>query len=365
MKSKISVFIVFLLLLNPGIYAQKKIHTTVSIKDDQFFINGKPTYEKRYWKGFKIEGLLLNSRMVQGIFDDLNPETAGYWIYPDTKKWDPNRNTEEFIRNMEKWYSYGLLSFTINMQGGSPQGYSAAQPWINSGYYEDGSLRPDYLARLEKILNKADELEMVPILGLFYFGQDEHLRDEKAVVNAVNNMIEWLFEKKYKNILIEINNECNVDKYNHEILKPQRVHELIDMVKNKTKNGFRFYAGTSYGGGFIPLPNVVKSSDFILIHGNGVTDPENITAMVEKTRKVDGYTPKPILFNEDDHFNFESEQNNFTSAIKSYASWGYFDYRMKDESYTDGYQSVPVDWGINSKRKAGFFNLLKAITGKN
>ena len=307
----------------------------------------------------------MNSRMVQGIFDDLNPETAGYWIYPDTKKWDANRNTEEFIRNMEKWYSYGLLSFTINMQGGSPQGYSAAQPWINSGYYEDGSLRPDYLSRLEKILNKADELEMVPILGLFYFGQDEHLRDEKAVVNAVNNMIEWLFEKKYKNILIEINNECNIDKYDHEILKPQRVHELIDMVKQKEKNGFRFYAGTSYGGGFIPLPNVVKSSDFILIHGNGVKDPEKITEMVEKTRKVDGYTPKPILFNEDDHFNFENEQNNFTSAIKSYASWGYFDYRMKDESYTDGYQSVPVDWGINSKRKAGFFNLLKAITGKN
>jgi len=228
MKRKISVFIAFFLLFNPGIYAQKKIHTIVSIKNDQFFINGKPTYEKRYWRGFKIEGLLLNSRMVQGIFDDLSPETAGYWIYPDTKKWDANRNTDEFILNMEKWYSYGLLSFTINMQGGSPQGYSAVQPWLNSAYYEDGSLRPDYLSRLEKILNKADELEMVPILGLFYFGQDEHLRDERAVVNAVNNMVEWLFEKKYKNILIEINNECNIDKYDHEILKPLRVHELID-----------------------------------------------------------------------------------------------------------------------------------------
>ncbi len=365
MKNIISVFCAIFLLFNLNLYAQKKDHTIVRIKADQFFINGKPTYEKRYWNGFKIEGLLLNSRMVQGIFDDLNPETAGYWKYPDTKKWDPNRNTEEFIRNMEKWYSYGLLSFTINMQGGSPQGYSAAQPWFNSGYYDDGSLRPDYLTRLEKILNKADELEMVPILGLFYFGQDEHLRDEKAVVNAVNNVIDWLFEKKYKNILIEINNECNINKYDHEILKPKRVHELIDMVKQKEKNGFRFYVGTSYGGGSIPLPNVVKSSDFILIHGNSVTDPQNIAAMVEKTRQVEGYAPKPILFNEDDHFNFECEQNNFTSAIKCYASWGYFDYRMKDEPYTDGYQSVPVDWGINSKRKIGFFNLLKTITGKN
>jgi hypothetical protein len=365
MKNVLSIFCLFFLLLSPDINAQKKNQTIVSIKNDQFFINGKPTYEKRYWKGYKIEGLLLNSRMVQGIFDDLNPETVGHWIYPDTKKWDPDRNTDEFIRNMEKWYSYGLLSFTINMQGGSPYGYSSVQPWINTGYYEDGSLRPDYLSRLEKILNKADELKMVPILGLFYFGQDQHLRDEKAVVNAVNNVIDWLLEKNYKNILIEIDNECNADDYDHEILKPQRVHELIQLVKHKEKNGFRFYAGTSYGGGFIPLPNVIKSSDFILLHGNGVSDPQNITAIVEKTRKTEGYTPKPILFNEDDHFNFESEQNNFTSAIKSYASWGYFDYRMKNESYTDGYQSVPVDWGINSKRKIDFFNLLKAITGKN
>jgi hypothetical protein len=363
MKRILSIVCIALLLFNLNLFAQKRTHTEVSIKVDQFFINGKPTYYKRYWKGNKIEGLLLNSRMVQGIFNDLNPETANNWIYPDTKKWDTDRNTNEFILNMGKWYSYGLLSFTINMQGGSPQGYSSAQPWYNSAYSENGSLRPEYMIRLEKILNRADELGMVPILGLFYFGQDERLTDEKAVINAVNNVIDWLLNKNYKNILIEINNECNVNKYEHEILKPQRVHELIEIVKKKEKNGFRFYAGTSYSGGFIPLPNVVKSSDFILMHGNGVSNPDNISAMVNKTRKVEGYTPKPILFNEDDHFNFEKEQNNFTAAIKRYASWGYFDYRMKDESFVNGYQSVPVDWGINSDRKIQFFNLLKEITG--
>jgi hypothetical protein len=218
------------------------------------------------------------------------------------------------------------------------------------------------LKRLEKILDRADELKMVPILGLFYFGQDQHLADEKAVINAVNNVIDWLHEKKYRNILIEINNECNIQ-YDHKILQPDRVHELIEMVKKNEKNGFRYYVGTSYGGGFIPLPNVVKSSDFILIHGNGVSDPGYITQMVDSTRQVEGYTPKPILFNEDDHFEFDKERNNFKSAVKSYASWGYFDYRMKDELFEDGYQSVPVDWGINSERKKQFFKLLKEITG--
>jgi hypothetical protein len=357
-----SVFCMILLLSNLNSCTQKEYQTEVLIKNDQFIINGKLTYENRYWNGYKIEGLLLNSRMVQGIFDDLNPETANIWIFPDTKKWDADRNTGEFIINMEKWYSYGLLSFTINLQGGSPQGYSAAQPWYNSAYYEDGSLRPEYMARLEKILNRADELKMVPIVGLFYFGQDQNLKDEQAVINAVNNVIDWLFEKRYKNILIEINNECNIE-YDHEILKPARVHELIEMVKKKEKGGYRFYAGTSYGGGFIPLPNVVKASDFILIHGNGVANPDDITEMVNKTRNVEGYTVKPILFNEDDHFDFGKENNNFTAAVKSYASWGYFDYRMKDETFVDGYQSVPVDWGINSMRKMQFFKLVKEITG--
>jgi hypothetical protein len=342
---------------------EAKTQTAVTIKGDQFLINNKLTYSGRYWKGNKIEGLLFNSRMVQGIFDDMNPETIGNWQYPDTKKWDPDRNTSEFIINMKKWYDCGLLSFTINMQGGSPQGYSSAQPWYNSAYSEDGSLRPEYMMRLEKILKKADELGMVPILGLFYFGQDERLRDEIAVKNAVNNVIDWLFARNYKNILIEINNECNV-KYDHDILKPERIHELIELVKQKKKDGFRYYAGTSYGGGFIPLTNVVTASDFILIHGNGVSDPDKILAMVMKTREVAGYTLKPILFNEDDHYDFDKDWNNLTAAIKGYASWGYFDYRMKDEPFESGYQSVPVDWGINSDRQRAFFNKLKEITGK-
>lgn len=345
------------------LYSEAKPQTVVTIKGDQFLINNKLTYPGRYWKGNKIEGLLLNSRMVQGIFDDANPETSGNWAYPDNKKWDPDRNTTEFIAHMKEWRDCGMLSFTINLQGGSPQGYSNVQHWDNSAFKGDGTLKPEYMMRLEKILNEADKLGMVPIVGLFYFGQDERLLDEKAVINAVNNTVDWLFQKKYRNILIEINNECNINQYDHEILKPQRVHELIEMVKHRTKNGNRFYVGTSYGGKFIPLPNVVKVSDFILIHGNGESNPDNILTMVNKTRQVEGYTPKPILFNEDDHFNFDREWNNFTAAIKGYASWGYFDYRMKDETFENGYQSIPADWGINSDRKKGFFKLLKDITG--
>jgi hypothetical protein len=203
---------------------------------------------------------------------------------------------------------------------------------------------------------------MVVILGYFYFGQDQHLENEAAVINATDNITKWILNKGYKNILVEVNNECNVH-YHNKILQPERVHELISRVQTMKMDSFRLLVSTSYGGGTIPMPNVVKTADFILIHGNGVKNPSQITEMVETTRKVEGYTPKPIVFNEDDHFDFEADTNIFVSAIRAYASWGYFDYRMKGEGFEEGYQSVPVDWGINSTRKKGFFKKLKEVTG--
>ena len=115
----------------------------------------------------------------------------------------------------------------------------------------------------------------------------------------------------------------------------------------------------------MPKPNVVRASDFLLLHGNGVKKPERIAEMVRQARKVEGWRPMPILFNEDDHFDFDQPMNNFISAVSEHASWGYFDFRtnVKSKDLSKGYQSVPVDWGISSERKKAFFNLLKEMTG--
>ena len=49
--------------------------TQIEIRGSNFWINGAPTYAGRTWAGHRIEGLLLNARMVQATFDDLNPDT--------------------------------------------------------------------------------------------------------------------------------------------------------------------------------------------------------------------------------------------------------------------------------------------------
>jgi hypothetical protein len=136
---------------------------------------------------------------------------------------------------------------------------------------------------------------------------------------------------------------------------------LIEQAKAITRNGRRLLVGTSYGGNRIPWENVVRVSDFLLIHGNSVSDPRRIAEMVDQTRAVPGYRPMPILFNEDDHFNFDQPENNFMAAISRGTSWGYFDPGKND--YEDGYQSVPVNWGLNTERKRAFFDLVKEMSG--
>jgi hypothetical protein len=201
---------------------------------------------------------------------------------------------------------------------------------------------------------------MAVILGVFYFGQDERIRDERAVLQALDDTVQWILRQRYRHVLLEINNECNVPKYEHEILRPTRVDALIRRAQSISDGGQRLLVGTSYGGGFVPLENVVRFSDFLLMHGNGVSDPSRIAEMIDQARAVPGYRPMPILFNEDDHFDFEHPQNNFMAAISRGASWGFFD--PGKNNYVDGYQSPPVNWGLSTDRKRAFFQLVREMT---
>ena len=364
----------FILIFSCSIFpvASQKRSTEVRIKGEDFYINGEITLKGKTYNGMRLEGLLPNSRMVQGIFDDYNTQTQSLWVYPDTKRWDADRNTDEFIAAMAAWKDHGLLAFTLNLQGGSPFGYSAnQQTWLNSAFTADGTLDEKYMTRLARILNRADELGMVVILGYFYFGQDQNVKDEASVKRAVQLATQWVLDGGYRNVLIEINNECDinsiaskgtVDPYNHSVLDVKRVHELINLAKSIKKKGRRLLISTSFIGGSIPTDNVLKTVDFVLVHGNSVSKPEQIVKLIRDVRAKPTYKRNPVVINEDDHFDFDKPFNHFIAATQEHASWGYFDYRMKDEKFEDGYQSVPVDWSINSERKKGFFGLLKRMT---
>ncbi len=379
-----------------------KPKTIVSIRGDDWCINGEPTYKGRFFKELRVEGLLLNSRMANGIFDDLNCLTQDLWSYVDTGMWDAERNTKELTEMFPVYWRYGLRAISVNMQGGSPLGYYRGeeawiselarrvkishpratnadiweglesledQPWNSSGFTSSGEILPGALGRLQKVIERADKAGLVICLGLFYFGQDNRIKGEEEIRSAVKTICQWILDSGYRNVIIEINNEADIPRYSHEILTAKRVHELIYDSLSISDGDHRLLVGTSFTRRECPSSEVLEASDFILLHGNGVDEPSGIAHMVERVRLSDAYRGQPIVFNEDDHFEFDSPRNNFLDALESRASWGYFDPAAAANggfafgNYTSGFQNPPINWTINTRRKREFFNFLKQVVG--
>lgn len=341
--------------------------TSIGIVGNAFYINGKPTYPGRSFRGNKIEGLLFTSRMVNAIIDDHNPETRGVWAYRDGP-WDPERNTNEFIAALPSYRAHGLTSVAFNIQGGSPVGYGWHQPWHTSGYTSDGHLLPDYRARLVRVLDALDANGMAAVLGMFYISATPALADEAAVLRAADEVTDVVCDGGYTNVLIEVGNEIDIPRWPFDIIKPARSHELVARIQSRSKGRVKTRAGrllvsTSFAmGGDLPQ-QLLQTVDYVLFHGNGLRTPADVHARAKAIRAMAGYHGQPLLINEDDHYDFDQPENNMMAAIEEYCGWGFFDYRQIREPFEYGFQSLPVDWTIDSPRKKGFFGLLAQVTG--
>lgn len=332
--------------------------TVIGIEGERFTRDGVPTHAGRSFRGTDISGLLFNSRMANAIVDDRNLSTRGVWAYADGP-WDAARNTREFVAQLPEYRAHGLDAVAINMQGGSPQGYSWNQPWNLSGFAADGSPHADTLERLDQVLAAADACGMAVILGLFYGMAARRLDGEAAVIRALDATVAHVLAGGWRHVLIEIGNEIDNVAFTHDIIRPARCAELFARVRG------RLPVSTSFNGNVVPPDQLIALSDYVLLHGNNVERPDRIREMVAQVRASSAYRGQPILFNEDDHFGFDQADSNMLAAVGARAGWGYFDYRMGRERFADGYQSLPVDWGIGSARKKGFFGLLAEVTGRS
>ncbi|MHB9033510.1 MAG: hypothetical protein ACYC6L_10725 [Anaerolineae bacterium] len=350
--------------------------TQVEIEGAKFFINGKPTYEGVSWQGHPVEGLLMNSRMIQAIFDDENPLTRPNWCYPDTGVWDPERNTDEFCAALPEYRRHGLVAVTVGLQGGgSILGSEVYNQYLNSAFTPDGALKPAYQRRLERVLAAADQAGMVVIVNYFYWRQATRFASELAVEHAVQNASQWLLETGYRNILLDIVNEANTWPAGPASLHPENVHRLIEIANSVTLNGRRLPAAVStIGGPTLPTPAWQLAEDFHLPHGNGLS-AEQLAAKLRALKATALYQqkPKPIVVNEDSIFT-----DNMEAAVTEGCSWGFYcqgygslyrdrmDWtthpRESEYAMLSGYQTVPVNWGINTPIKRAFFEKLKEIT---
>ncbi|MCW5703981.1 MAG: hypothetical protein KIT82_15530, partial [Bradyrhizobium sp.] len=241
------------------------------------------------------------------------------------------------------------------------------QPWHTSGFRPDGTIKDDYLRRLEEVIAACDRVGMIIILGLFYWKQSHVLADEAAVRNAVTSAVDFLVSRGARNVLLEIGNEVDLA-YAHSLIGMDRCHELVRLAQERSSGKLntpakRLLVSTS----LVHAPrfgdDLLKVCDFLLPHGNRCHHPDSIRLQIVRNRTASAYRGQPIIFNEDDHYDFDKADNNMVAAIEEGASWGYFDFRQTREGYHDGFQSLPVDWAISSPRKRAFFGLLRDVTG--
>ena len=163
--------------------------TEVSIVGDRWFINGKVTNP-----GSQCEGLLMNVRMVNATFEDRSGKKPGF---------EPETNTDEFIASLPDYARTGVNAVTFCLQGGMP-GYEGA---INTAFNADGSLRRDYMQRVERAIRACDEHGVVVILGCYYQRQAKFIDDEVALRAGLMNIARWHAASGFQNVVLEVANE--------------------------------------------------------------------------------------------------------------------------------------------------------------
>jgi CubicO group peptidase (beta-lactamase class C family) len=271
------------------------LRTRVSIKEGRWLLNDEVTYP-----GTKAEGLLMNVRMVNAVFEDRNR--------PD---FDPDSNTEEFIARLPDYVAHGVRAFTLCLQGGMP-GYEGA---INSAFNPDGSVRPSYLKRVRRVIEACDRHGAVVILGCYYQRQDQVLTNEAAVRAGVVNVATWIKESGFTNVMLEIANEFGHGGFDHRALKTaEGIAELIGLAKQTAPT--LLVSASGLGGGQLP-GSVARTSDFLLIHFNG-TRIQDIPARIAALKKFD----KPIMCNEDEKVGAEGAKAA-ELCVANGASWGF------------------------------------------
>jgi hypothetical protein len=354
--------------------------TVVGIAGSRFTIDGHPTYTPA--AGFpnadaNLAGTLVNVRAVQAIFDDANYPRQGSATHPYRSntmgavafdypggKWNPERQTDEFVQGLPDWRRCGVLAFTVNLQGGGPTDGNygengPTQPHNNSAFDAHGELKPDYAGRLAKVLAAADRLGMIAIVGLFYQGENQRIEnapDGRYVKRAIESAIAYLKQLGHRNVLIEVNNEVSVGGYSHPILQPDGVLEALKTAKAAA--GGLFPVSTSWSGGIqarsARADAAVAEMDYILIHTNGKT-PEQVRETIAASRRLGG-TGRPLVINEDGVSAF-----NLEAAVGEGVGWGFYDQGWNN--YRDGFQSPPTNWGINTPVKWLFFEQVARLTG--
>ena len=300
--------------------------TKLTIQGNKLKINDRLIYSEIPGNSPNVHGLMMNSRFIQGIFDDKVDPTRFARFGWD--KWDPERHTDDLIKALPEWYAYGLRAITVGFQGGIPAFVTDNSSVDNNPFSEDGrSIDPAYLGRMDRLIRAADEIGMVIIVSILYQGQSPRMQNGATVRNAIRCASKWLKDQGYTNVIIEVANEHTIGNFKKRplVYDSEGISTLMEIARD--------VSGLAVGcsaGGIEMHKEVALASDVVIIHGN------NARRQVYHrfVKMVKSWTPdKPIVCNE-----CSPCITNLDVAFDTQTSWGYFNYLTKQEP--------PALWGI-------------------
>ena len=252
----------------------------------------------------EAQGKLMNIRLANALFLD-------EWM--KERSFDPEFNTDAVIQALDFYKNHGVLMINVSLQGAQP-GYDKTVNGIDreyafrlgpgkgmyvSAFRPDGSLKPAWLARLERLLRAADQRGMFVNLMYFFHGQDAQFQSTTAIHTAAMNITDWLIAHDFRNVIVDVANEYDLPgpQWDFKGYIPQNIIPLIDDVRERFRHaGYTLPIGVSSDGRMRYPPSLQGQVDALLVHGNG-RDPREKARRVAELKDVE----RPVLMTEDDN----------------------------------------------------------------
>ena len=274
------------------------------VKADRFFTrtgrsSWRDTYDGGPYRG-KTKGALLLVNAVHGLFDDA-------WL--TEQQFDPDANTAALIAALDIYKAHGALGVFVSLQGFDrpyPKSSGIARSGraedgkekgsLVSAFLPDGDLDPAWMSRLERLLSETDKRGMVVCLTYFTPVQDEVLESDEALVNAARNMTQWLIDKDFRNVIINIADSWDMQGvWDHgDFVQRQVANLVIDNRDRFNHAEFTLPIGAAGGEGLSYPNSLAKICDVVLIHGNHADRADKMRAV----RSLTEYG-RPVILVED------------------------------------------------------------------
>ena len=311
-------------------------------KAERFYVRGSSgeRWQLTYTGGLyrrQARGKLMTLRLGQSLFDD-------EWL--DERQFDPDGNTTRVIEALDFYKRHGVLALIVSLQSGNP-GYDAevngiarngsakhgkTQGALISAFAADGSLKTAWMTRLERLLRAADQRGMVVGLTYFHPAQDEIFDEPEAIAAAARNVTDWLIEKNYRNVIINVADEWDLGgrSWDHARFIPENIDRLVEFVRERFHDAdYTLPIGASSSGKMSYPDSLAQVCDLVLLHGDGRTPGEKLSRL----RQIRS-TGRALWMIRDDNgrettlANLSREKASADALFREGAGWGYMPWKQ-------------------------------------